>query len=167
MAEVALWEWEVWPRGWARGNSVMGAPILMYFSDMLQPPTTASASGLKSLSQPGPLSDPSDSWSCLQIKTDRSARVSQTDHFTSNKTFCRERSAERSLPCYYYFFISASCPEHFCLLAKITSNRRLLENAQSWLLLGFIDTSANNSGSVTWALLLTVVWNIILPSNIG
>ena len=75
----------------------MGAPILMYFSDMLQPPTTASASGLKSLSQPGPLSDPSGSWSCLQIKTDRSARVSQTDHFTSNKL-----SAEKGLrkgPC--------------------------------------------------------------------
>ena len=31
-----LWEWEVWPRGWARGNSVMGAPILMYFSDILR-----------------------------------------------------------------------------------------------------------------------------------
>lgn len=31
-----LCEWEVWPRGWARGNSVIGAPILMYFSDILR-----------------------------------------------------------------------------------------------------------------------------------
>ena len=30
-----LCECEVWPRGWATGNSVMGAPILMYFSDMI------------------------------------------------------------------------------------------------------------------------------------
>ena len=30
-----LWLCEVWPRGWASGNSVMGAPILMYFSDIL------------------------------------------------------------------------------------------------------------------------------------
>ena len=30
-----LWEWEVWPRGWASGNSVIGAPILMYFSDIV------------------------------------------------------------------------------------------------------------------------------------
>ena len=167
MAEVALWEWEVWPRGWARGNSVMGAPILMYFSDMLQPGHHCLGLRSQVFVTAGTTPAPSGSWSCLQIKTDRSARVSQTDHFTSNKTFCRERSAERSLPCYYYFFISASCPEHFCLLAKITSNRRLLENAPSWLLLGFIDTSANYSGSLTWALLLTVVWNIILPSNIG
>ena len=29
-----LWEREVWALDWAIGNSVIGAPILMYFSDI-------------------------------------------------------------------------------------------------------------------------------------
>ena len=48
-AGAHLCEWDVWPRGWARGNSVIGAPILMYFSDILASDLTCTSSLLQLL----------------------------------------------------------------------------------------------------------------------
>ena len=49
-------------------------------------------------------------WTCLEINTDSSGGVSETDNFTSNKNFLRRKGRSTGNNTFYIF---ASCPEYF------------------------------------------------------